>query len=118
LPATSLERRQSTLLTLAVPNAVNAHSNILLDGLLPKLTQQSDISKQDCRLLSSSLKKRLNAAEVAAITPAVKEKDVSLVSLMPSGDTDSVFTDQIAELAVYLDLDVAFIAEETSRNRL
>lgn len=110
--------KKTTLLTLALLNAVHAHSKIEPETILPKLRHQGDISNEEQMLLSSALKKPLSAVDIAKITPPGQEKDVFRVSLMPFGDEDDEYSDYVAELAVYLNLDDAFISREVSRKRL
>lgn len=113
-----LARKKTTLLTMALLNAVHAHSKIEPEAILPKLKSEGEISDEEEKLLAATLTQRLSAAEVATITPSGQEKDVFRVSLMPFGDEDGEYADYLAELAVYLDLDDAFIARETAQKRL
>ncbi|MEM7719375.1 MAG: DUF533 domain-containing protein [Pseudomonadota bacterium] len=106
------EDRRTTLLTMALLNAMRAHSGILPDEVLPRLLQQGEITPKQQRVLSRNLKAKRSAATIAGITPPGMEKDIFQVSLMTFGDQEAEYTEYITELAAYLDLDEAFVRTE------
>ncbi|MEM7752166.1 MAG: hypothetical protein AAF230_02065 [Pseudomonadota bacterium] len=70
------DRKKTTLLTMAMLNAVRTHSQITPDTILPKLKNQGEITSEEHRVLSASLKERLSAAQIAGVTPPGHEEDV------------------------------------------
>ncbi|MEO1536319.1 MAG: hypothetical protein AAFR73_01190 [Pseudomonadota bacterium] len=112
-PDTPQDKR-TTLLTMALLNALQAHSGIEPQSVLPELRQQGEITEKQQRVLSRNLKCRRTAATIAGITPPGLEKDVFQVSLMPFGEEDDEYTSYITELAAYLDLDEAYVRAEIS----
>lgn len=114
LPAEKTDDKRTTLLTMALLNALQAHSNIRPETVLPQLKKQGEITDRQMRVLSRNLRAKRTAATIAGITPPGLEKDVFQVSLMPFGDRDEEYTNYITELAAYLDLDEAFVQRELS----
>ncbi|MEM6387686.1 MAG: DUF533 domain-containing protein [Pseudomonadota bacterium] len=112
------EEKKTTLLTMALLNALRSHSDIKPETILPKLLRQQEISERQAKVLTRTLRRKLSAGEIAEMTPPGFEKEVFQVSLMPFGDQDAEYTDYLAELAVYLELDEAFISEEVAAKRL
>jgi len=110
--------KKTTLLTMALLNALQAHSNIKPQTVLPNLQRQGEITETQRRVLTRNLRTKRSAATIAGITPPGLEKDVFQVSLMPFSDQDKEYTSYITELAAYLDLDESFVEAELSARYL
>ena len=110
----SVPKSKSTIMMLALLNALKSHSDVRLSDALTNLQNEGEITQDERTFIEATLVRNLSAAELAAMVPENAKRDAFRASVMTFAEMDAEYQDYIAELAVYLDLDDAFVTQQVA----